>query len=190
MQGKSLFLGVYLASFAFMGTSFAFDGKGKVYAYESKDLLKKSGFVAIGYNDTKNQYLKKARFEAKLSYDDISDYQGAEKVSSMTLMANSYYDFESQKNFVPYLGFGVGAIEYNYESGYNSQADKQIVPAYNFLAGIAYEPVRNSGVEFNLGYSCLKSINTNSNIVIGSDDFKRMANKVRHAIKGKLRIKF
>ena len=112
------------------------------------DLDLDSGLVlngAVGYN------FGSARLEAAVGYQshDLSDYDG-EDVSLLTVMANAYYDFDTDSSVRPYIMAGAGVA--NAETSWDD--DDESVFAWQVGAGLGFEIADNTTLD--LGYRYLK----------------------------------
>jgi outer membrane autotransporter protein len=99
---------------------------------------------AVGYN------FGSARLEAAVGYQnhDLSDYDY--DVSLLTLMANAYYDIDTDSSVRPYIMGGVGMA--NADTSWNDQ--DETVFAWQVGAGLGFEIADNTTLD--LGYRYLK----------------------------------
>lgn len=72
----------------------------------------------------------------------------------VSYMANLLYDFNTQTQWTPYLGAGLGGatVKVDRASGLGNTSEKDTVFAYQFLAGITYAPSSIPLTEWGLGY--------------------------------------
>jgi len=122
------------------------------------------------------------RLEGEISYRD-NDGDGAgslttvpaapvvSEISSISYMANVYYDYHSGNSaWVPYIGGGVGTSTFDFSFSIPSAIgsaivnDKNTVLAYQIIAGVGYEFTQHLTVSMNYNY-------------FATDDLEFLANK-------------
>lgn len=126
---------------------------------DGHDIDLDSGLVlngALGYN------FGSARLEAAVGYQshDLSDFD--EEASLLTVMANAYYDFDTDSSVRPYIMGGVGMA--NADTSWDD--DDETVFAWQVGAGLGFEIADNTTLD--LGYRYLKPSELEDSIDIES----------------------
>jgi len=122
--------------------------------FGSADLETDAGFVfggVIGY-----KWAFGLRAEGEISYrendmDNIGGVPVSGDLSSLTFMANGWYDFNTGTPWIPYVGGGIGVASVSVDSPGFDESDT--VFAYQFGGGIGYEV--NTGIVLSADYRFL-----------------------------------
>ncbi|TNJ39026.1 porin family protein [Chlorobaculum thiosulfatiphilum] len=131
----------------------------EVDGYDIDDALD-SGLVlngAVGYN------FGSARLEGAVGYQshDVSDADDV-NISILTVMANAYYDFDTDSGIRPYIMGGAGIADVDT----NQDTDSETVFAWQVGAGLGFEVADNTTLD--LGYRYLKPSEIEDSIDIES----------------------
>ncbi|AOS84690.1 hemagglutinin [Chlorobaculum limnaeum] len=131
----------------------------EVDGYDIDDALD-SGLVlngAFGYN------FGSARLEAAVGYQshDVSDFDDV-NISILTVMANAFYDFDTDSGIRPYIMGGAGIADVDT----NQDTDSETVFAWQVGAGLGFEIADNTTLD--LGYRYLKPSEIEDSIDIDS----------------------
>lgn len=101
-----------------------------------------------------------ARVEGEVAYrlNDVDEYQvnglgtfaGDGDVSTLSLMANGFWDIETGSPVTPYLGAGIGVAQVSMDDPSVPMDDDDTVFAYQLAAGVAFD--LNPSLALDLGY--------------------------------------
>lgn len=101
-----------------------------------------------------------ARVEGEVAYrlNDVDEYQvnglgtfaGDGDVSTLSLMANGFWDIETGSRVTPYLGAGIGVAQVSMDDPSVPMDDDDTVFAYQLAAGVAFD--LNPSLALDLGY--------------------------------------
>lgn len=121
--------------------------------------------VALGLTPFHHSpFWSNTRYELELMYretdfDSLSNAALAPggfggSVESYVAMANAYYDFETGSRWRPYVGFGLGVAQQNFDSVTINTDDDDTVFAYQGMVGMSYtlEPYNYTHVGFGYRY--------------------------------------
>jgi opacity protein-like surface antigen len=128
------------------------------------------------------------RAEAEIAYNEngIEGSPGNPEISATAYMANLYYDFQTAdayRNFVPYIGVGVGAATLE-SDGIALADDEDTVFAYQVRAGLNYR-VR-PGLLLSLGYRFFDTQDPEFRSALGNFESEYRS----HAVEAGLRFRF
>ncbi|MFT7576198.1 MAG: opacity protein-like surface antigen [Alphaproteobacteria bacterium] len=130
------------------------------------------------------------------------------KVSTLTAMANFYYDFGKVRGFVPYVGAGIGVARHKLSSvsfdfaGFAATNPVETIGgstqtnfAWSLMAGAAYQISDRAVLDFGYRYIDMGDVSTRGNIcntcvVGGSQDRLNIDDITAHEFKVGLRIHF
>lgn len=137
-----------------------FDGEGDDEAFTAG--------VGIGY-----QWTSLLRTDVTFDYAGEYDLDGVDDVEAYMIMGNVYGDFDFGSWVTPYIGFGVGYGEVEFDNNVNQDDDEGV--AFATYAGLAFGLGGNT--DLDLGYSY-------RTIDIDGPDFED------HAFRAGVRFKF
>lgn len=118
------------------------------------------GFSAsLGYAPpAKRGFLHHVRVEGEVAYrtSDIDNIAtvGRGTVRNFAAMANAFYDFKNASFVTPYVGLGFGVAQLKLEDNLtlNALDETDLVPAYQIMAGLSYDPKPQPFATLHLGY--------------------------------------
>ncbi len=166
MRFKVMLVGLLLVAFA--TTAMAAGGpyltaSGGVSIFHDSDLSEpglsgtaeyKTGYgfnVGAGYNfdpvRVEFEFGYKNADVDKLTLFGISASVSDTNLTTMSFMANAYYDFKNSSPFTPYIGAGIGAI-YGEISGGGASGDDTVF-GYQAIVGGAYNVNKNLAIDLS-----------------------------------------
>jgi opacity protein-like surface antigen len=147
-----------------------------------------SGAIGRDLSDFLTGSLTNFRAEAEIAYNEngIEGAAGNPEINATAYMANLYYDFQTSdtyRNFVPYVGVGVGAATVELD-GIALGDDEDTVFAYQVRAGINYR-IR-PGLLLSLGYRFFDTQDPEFRSALGNFESEYRS----HAVEAGLRFRF
>jgi opacity protein-like surface antigen len=117
---------------------------------------------AVGYTPgPTGTLLDYARFEAEIGhrFNDTERFTSRGAVSNLSgelksysYMANAYFDFDTQTQVSPYVGVGAGLATVSLEAPSLAVNDDDSVFAYQFMAGLGWQPEFLLNTVLQVGY--------------------------------------
>lgn len=120
---------------------------------------------ALGYRPRHtNSLFDYMRFEAELAVRDneMDQFVQASGVTNLTddfqvqtAMVNAYFDIPVSESWRPYLGAGIGAARFHFESTGLTIDDEDTVLAWQGMVGLSYTPPNFRIMDIGVGYRYL-----------------------------------
>ncbi len=137
--------------------------------------------AALGYRlPQSGSALDNMRFELEYIYrsqafDSLSGNVGGTPTSlrlngdltGNSVMGNVYYDFANDSGFTPYVGAGIGATFWDFDSSVVGVDDDDTVFSYQGMIGLYYSPQSIPNTDWGIGYRYFATLDPEFTTVIG-----------------------